>query len=226
MDRIPEKELMDGEDQARAYAEADFEEPHSSFISHFKKAFAGIEVSGNVIDLGCGAADISIRFARQNPGSVVFGVDGSEAMLRMAALALSKTPELLGRIQLVQALLPDPRLRRNSYRAVISNSLLHHLDDPLILWRAVAELGEAGAPVFVMDLRRPESREAAEWLTETYMGDGPDILREDFFNSLLAAYQLDEVREQLDAAGLGDFNLEETSDRHLAAWGMAPGGEV
>ncbi len=32
MDRIPEPELMDEVEQARAYAAADFSEPHQAFV--------------------------------------------------------------------------------------------------------------------------------------------------------------------------------------------------
>ena len=37
MKRIPEPELMLKPDQVSAYAEADFEEPHSNFINLFKE---------------------------------------------------------------------------------------------------------------------------------------------------------------------------------------------
>ena len=36
MQRVPEPELMSDEDQAMAYANADFEEPHNHFISLLK----------------------------------------------------------------------------------------------------------------------------------------------------------------------------------------------
>ena len=65
MQRIPEPELMSDEDQAIAYANADFEEPHNHFISLLKDAVVDfLPKSGAAIDLGCGAADISIRFAK------------------------------------------------------------------------------------------------------------------------------------------------------------------
>lgn len=223
MQRIPEKELMDGEEQARAYAAADFEIPHNSFISLFHEAFPGLEVAGAVVDLGCGPGDISIRFARQFPGCVVYGVDGSEAMLRQGAALVEKAPELLGRVRLIHGCLPGAVLPGSKYRAVISNSLLHHLHDPQTLWGSVRSLAETGAPVFIMDLMRPGDQDEATRLANVYMSGEPAILRDDFFKSLRAAYEPDEVRRQLDAAGLGDFTLREVSDRHLAVWGTAPG---
>ena len=40
MERQPEPELMLGEEQARAYAEADFEEAHSRFAELLKETFS------------------------------------------------------------------------------------------------------------------------------------------------------------------------------------------
>ena len=52
MKRIPEPELMLEEEQARAYAQADFEEPHNRFIELFGQLFP--EASPEyVLDLGC-----------------------------------------------------------------------------------------------------------------------------------------------------------------------------
>jgi len=50
---------------------------------------------------------------------------------------------------------------------------------------------------------------------DTYSGDEPEILRTDFFNSLLAAFTPAEVEAQLAEAGLADLRVEATSDRHL-----------
>lgn len=224
MQRIPEKELMDGEDQARAYAEADFDVPHDYFISLFQEAFPGFALSGAVADLGCGPGDISMRFARRYPDCTVHGVDGSQTMLSLGAGLVESAPELEGRVRLVHGYLPGLEMPLGMYGAVISNSLLHHLNDPLTLWRAITDLAQEGAPVFVMDLMRPGGRDEAARLVDLYMYDEPRILKEDFFNSLLAAYEPCEVRRQLESAGLGDFTLREVSDRHLAVWGIASGG--
>ena len=63
MERIPEPELMDDPAQAYAYANADFSEPHQAFVERFTQCFPG-HAPRRVLDLGCGAADITIRFAR------------------------------------------------------------------------------------------------------------------------------------------------------------------
>jgi len=102
---------------------------------------------------------------------------------------------------------------------VVSNSLLHHLHDPAGLWRMIRARGAAGAAVVVMDLMRPASESAARALVEAYAADEPEVLRRDFYNSLLAAFEPGEVRQQLAAAGLGHFSVTEASDRHLVVRG-------
>src|SRR5262245_31545648 len=80
MQRTPEPELMDEQEQAAAYANADWSESHGKIPGYFRQRFPQF-VRGHVIDLGCGPADVTIRFAKAFPETVVIGVDGSDAML-------------------------------------------------------------------------------------------------------------------------------------------------
>ena len=49
--------------------------------------------------------------------------------------------------------------------------------------------------------------------------DAPPVLRNDFLNSLCAAYRPDEVARQLASAGLERLQVEVVSDRHLIVFG-------
>ena len=221
MDRIPEPELMDDPAHALAYAKADFEEPHARFIELFRETFPKETIAGKVLDLGCGAGDISIRFARAFPQCVVYGVDGAEAMLARGRLRLIQ--EGLGeRVRLIRGYIPGAPLPPAAYDALISNSLLHHMREPMGLWGAVKRSAKPGVPVFVMDLLRPSNREQAQALVDKYAANEPSILRHDFFDSLLAAYLPAEVEAQLAMVGLNSLKVEEVSDRHLLAYGRLP----
>jgi hypothetical protein len=105
----------------------------------------------------------------------------------------------------------------------VSNSLLHHLHDPQVLWNAVRETGAPGAVVVVMDLFRPPSPGAAQEIVDAYAGGEPEVLRRDFYNSLCAAFEPGEVRAQLDACGLGGLDVRTVSDRHLLVAGRLQG---
>lgn len=219
MDRVPEPELMDDEAQARAYAEADFEEPNARFAAMCADFVGALGDGTAVLDLGCGPGDITLRIAAANPGIEVHGLDGAAAMLAFGEAALAADPGLRRRVRFIQGLVPDAPLPRARYDAVVSNSLLHHLHEPAGLWRMIRTRGAAGAPVLVMDLMRPASEAAAQALVEQYAAGEPEVLRRDFYNSLLAAFEPAEVRGQLAAAGLAGLLVEEASDRHLVVRG-------
>lgn len=217
MKRIPEPELMDEAAQARAYAEADFSAPHQRFIELFREQFPGLEPQGGVLDLGCGPGDITRRFARTFPSCSVHGLDGAAAMLRHAE-ALQQGSGLETRIRYIHGYLPGAALPLERYATIISNSLLHHLADPMVLWHSIIRHGAPGAAVFVMDLRRPDSRAAAGAMVGLYAAGEPEVLRHDFFHSLLAAYTPEEVAAQLAAAGLR-LAVTVVSDRHFTVSG-------
>src|SRR5512134_3486257 len=111
---------MDEPEQARAYAHADFAEPHQAFVERFQQCFPGHRPR-QVLDLGCGAADVTIRFARAWPESRLTGVDGAAAMLVFAREAIVQAG-LSDRIQLQQARLPETALPPRAFDSVISNS--------------------------------------------------------------------------------------------------------
>lgn len=218
--RIPEPELMDDAEQASAYAAADFEEPNQRFIDTWFELFGA--PTGAMLDIGCGPGDIVLRFARRFPGVLIDGLDGAESMLLHGRQALERAPELAPRVRFLHAMLPAEALSEQGYDAVISNSLLHHLHEPQLLWECVRRVGRPGAPVLVMDLFRPESSRAAAGIVDTYAADEPEVLRRDFYNSLLAAFTVDEVRDQLQSAGLGMLRVSQVSDRHLIVNGRLP----
>lgn len=218
MKREPEPELMEGQEQARAYAQADFEEPHSRFLSLLQDTFPVREVGPWVVDLGCGAGDISLRVARAYPDCKVHGVDASQAMLDYGRQAIREAG-LENRVELHSGYLPGVTLPRTSYNTIVSNSLLHHLPNPLILWREVRRWSRPGSSVFVMDLFRPDDRRRARELVRTYCGDEPEILQRDFYHSLLAAYRPEEVSDQLRETDLEHLEVRVVSDRHLLVCG-------
>jgi SAM-dependent methyltransferase len=218
MERTPEPELMDTAEQAEAYAIADFTEPNRRFVELFRARFPDF-VRGAIVDLGCGPADIPIRLARALPSVRVTAVDGAQAMLEHAATA-TRAARLDDRIELVRGVLPGAVPGDRTFDAAISNSLLHHLHDPSALWNEIKKLAKPSAPIFVIDLMRPASIDDAHALVEKYSANERPILKQDFYNSLRAAFTIDEVRAQLDRAGLSELSVEAISDRHLSISGL------
>jgi ubiquinone/menaquinone biosynthesis C-methylase UbiE len=224
MRRIPEPELMDSDEQARAYAAADFSEAHQSYVTLFREIFPDRPARATVLDLGCGAADVVMRFAEANPRFKFHAVDGSTAMLRYARMALRGRPGLVRRIKLVQAFIPEARLPLKTYDAILSSNFLHHLHEPAALWQTIRRYAKQGTLVFVTDLFRPSSRAAAKRIVETYAAAEPAVLRRDFLNSLLASFTVEEVREQLIQARLSHLRNVVISDRHMMIFGRMRSG--
>jgi len=218
MKRIPEPDLMNDAAQALAYANADFSGPNALFINLFQQTFSHTNISGQVLDLGCGPADITIRFANNYPRCLITGVDGSKNMLKHGRLAVKNTA-LIDRIDLICGYLPKAKLPQPHYNVIISNSLLHHLTDPMILWDVLEKNTDSSTSIFIMDLIRPESIKEAQRLVDQYAPNEPEILREDFFNSFCASYRMEEVVEQLRLANLSELKVKPVSDRHFIVYG-------
>ena len=207
---------MADERQSLAYAKADFSTANQFFVDSLIREFPGH--LRRAIDIGCGPGDVVIRLARAVPDLQITAIDGSAPMIALARDAV-KAAGLDDRVTLVQGYLPGVALENTAFDAVHSKDLLHHLPDPAVLWREIKRLSRRGGAAYVMDLVRPESPEAARHIVDTVAAREDPILRDDFYNSLLAAFTIDEVQGQLIA---NDLALEVTrvSDRHMLIRGL------
>jgi ubiquinone/menaquinone biosynthesis C-methylase UbiE len=219
MDRTVEPELMSERDQAEAYANADFEEPHAGVIELFDSVFPGVAIEGHILDLGCGPGDVTFRFARRFPGVSIIGIDGSAAMIDLANRRKDEERETGRALTFLKGFLPGVDIPHEMYDVIISTSFLHHLHDPSVLWETVGSYAIPGTKIFVYDLVRPPDKETAGHLVEYYSGSEPEILKKDFYNSLLAAFEPKEINQQLVCSRLNELSVEIVSDRHLIVYG-------
>ena len=216
MDRILEPEIMDGQAEADAYARADFADSNQWYADHFTAEYPAH--LREVVDLGCGPADVPLRIARLAQHVRITAVDGSDAMLGFAREAVNAA-KLSDRITLHLGRLPGLALPEHHFDAVLSKDMLHHLPDPQSLWSEVQRLARPGAAVYVMDLVRPDSPRAARDIVERVAAHEHPVLKEDFYNSLCAAFTLSEVRGQLASAGL-PLTVEQATERHMSIKGV------
>ena len=158
MKRRPEPELMDSEAQTRAYAEADFNESNSLFTEKFREYFQCLRRPGRFAGrpgLRTGRYfhpdGLSVSEAGLSPA-----LDAGVNMLRLAEERLADE-QLRGRVSFRHSYLPDPSLPAASFDALISNSLLHHLPQPQVLWQSIIQLARPGAAIQIMDLLRPDN---------------------------------------------------------------------
>ena len=216
MERVREPEIMDDDEAAAAYAGADFSSSNQYFVDRLTAEFPSH--LGCVLDIGCGPADVPIRIARCLPSSRITAVDASAAMVKLARQGVVDAG-LQGRITVVQGRLPGLTLPEKHYDAIISKDMLHHMPDAAVFWRELRRLAKGSTAVCVMDLYRPQSVEQARTIVESVSGDEPEILKKDFYNSLLAAFTLEEIAGQLREAGI-ELAIEKVSERHFLAAGI------
>jgi trans-aconitate 2-methyltransferase len=220
MQRTPEPELMDGLEQARAYAAADFSAGDQALVDHLGVLFPS-GLGSRLLDLGCGPGNISFRLAAQYPEAEVIGVDGAAAMLALAEQRLQAqiSPSLRKRLRFQLCCLPSTELPQ-ACTAVVSNSLLHHLHDPQVLWGCLPHCAAPGSLFYLKDLRRPVSPEEAIALQQRHLADAPPVLQYDYLASLHAAFTVAEVQAQLELVGLADqLQVAVLDDRYLEVWG-------
>jgi cyclopropane fatty-acyl-phospholipid synthase-like methyltransferase len=217
MKRTLEPELMDDPEQALAYAGADFRQENQGFVDRFREYFPEF-LEGHILDLGCGPGDIPLRFARTLPACRITGIDASEPMIGLAGMAVSQAglaDRITFRCERFQGVaLIEPA------DAAVSNSLLHHVPNPLQFWYRLRQLVKSGSPVLVMDLLRPDSTDEAQAIVDRHAAEEPQILRRDFYRSLLASFTEDEVAGQLAEMNLSRLMIDVPDDRHWVVSGI------
>lgn len=224
MKRKSEPELMDLPAEAAAYAQADFASVNQAFVDRVLDLAGGLK-NARALDLGTGPADIPIRLLQtlqqKNPGAAwqVTAVDASAPMLDIARRAIEEAG-LSGKVELVMADAKRTALPDGRFEVVFSNSILHHIDDTAALWAEVRRLVRPSGLVFFRDLCRPATEELARGLVERYASQETPLLKDEFFRSLLAAYTVGEIRQQVKIASLDGLHVEPITDRHLDIWGI------
>lgn len=217
MERVPETELMDDVEQAKAYSNADFEAQHSRLVEILGETFAGLRLSGDILDIGCGPGDVTFRVAMRYPDARITAVDGSAPMIRLAEQRALDHPAVAANVSFLRRMLPGDPIPSKPYELIMSSSFLHHLHSPQVLWETIAAYAVPGTRIFVADLCRPESEQEAKAIVEDEAAGEPEVLRRDYYNSLLAAFTPEEVREQLIRVGLGSLSVH--VDRYVLVTG-------
>ena len=100
------------------------------------------------------------------------------------------------------------------FDCVMSNSIIHHIPEPLAVLAESIRVTRPGGLLFFRDLLRPESGEEVAHLVSTYAGDENEHQRQMFDDSLRAALSLSEVRAMVSSLGFEAETVQATSDRH------------
>ena len=222
MQRRPEPELMNGDVQVEAYAAADFSSGDQSTVEGIQQLLAvtsPLPSDPLVVDLGCGPGNITFRLTELFPQARVIGIDGAEAMLAVARQRAEQLKiEVSFLCQNLQEVLEGPLLGQADL--IVSNSLLHHLHQPDLLWRVTEALAAPGCRTFHRDLRRPQSAAEIQKLLRQHLPSAPEVLQHDFAASLAAAFEPQEVTSELHRLGFNQWTVSAEGDRYLVVSGL------
>lgn len=208
--RIPEPEVMDGPEEAVAYDAMNHSEVNQLFTDD---ALAAGEPLGPVLDLGAGNGLIAILLAKRLPGRIVIAADASAPMLELARKHLVREG-LTERVRLDWVRAQALWYHDGVYPLVVSNSLVHHLADPLPALKEAWRVTQPGGRLFFRDLARPADEPALSGLVSRYAGDAPERARQLFADSLRAAFTVEEVRDMVGTLGCAPETVAMSSDRH------------
>jgi ubiquinone/menaquinone biosynthesis C-methylase UbiE len=213
MQRVLEPEVMDSLAEAIEYDSMDFAEVNAAFAQ--SAAVLG-PVFGNVLDAGTGTARIPIAICQMRPAWQLTCIDLSANMLKVGAQNVEKAGV---RSQISLELIDAKAMpyADSYFDMVISNSIIHHLPDPLPFLQEVKRVLKPQGAIFLRDLLRPETSEIRDNLVNLYAGDCNAHQKQLFSDSLQAAFTLDEVEEMIQNAGLDGLRIYESSDRHWTA---------
>jgi ubiquinone/menaquinone biosynthesis C-methylase UbiE len=154
--------------------------------------------------------------AQRRPTIRIWAVDLSEHMLKVGRKNVEEARVGQNvKLKKVDAkTLPYPE---NYFDMLISNSIIHHLPNPLPFLNEVKRVTKASGGIFIRDLFRPPDMNTLEDLTQKYAGDATEYQKKLYRDSLHASFTLDEVCGLIEKAGLKGVAVVQSSDRHWSA---------
>jgi ubiquinone/menaquinone biosynthesis C-methylase UbiE len=205
--RVPEPEIMDSADEVEAYASATAQKYLDALDDTlveqvFQLPQNGKAASGRLLDIGCGPGSIALKIARRSGSLLVTGVDRSDEMVAVAQRAAA-TQGLASRASFLVADGNHLSFPDATFDFVLSNSVLHHLQDPVAVFNEMARLSKPGGVILVRDLRRPSRLFFplhVRWHGRYYSG----LMKQLYVQSVRAAYTPEELAELLRRSRLGD----------------------
>src|SRR5262249_34175448 len=165
--RVLEPEVMDSPEEARDYDAMDHSAVNRVFVADFLAAWTGADP---ILDVGTGTAQIPVELCRHSPGVSVVAVDLAGEMLRVAQAHVERGG-LAGRIRLECQDAKALAYPAASFAAVLSNSIVHHLPDPVLALAEMVRVVRPGGLLFVRDLLRPDDDATLRHLVGTYFKD-------------------------------------------------------
>ena len=215
--RILEPEVMDTVAEAIDYNSMDHSHVNRVFVDDLLAALASVpRPSGEtwqIFDAGTGTALIPLELMSRGVKAVVTAGDLAGQMLIVARDNV-RAAGLTDAIRLVLTDCKHLPEADSTYHVVMSNSIVHHIPEPLAVLSELWRVLQPGGLLFVRDLMRPVDLATLDHLVQTHAGDANDHQQQMFRDSLHAALTVPEVSGLLEQVGIPREAVRATSDRH------------
>jgi ubiquinone/menaquinone biosynthesis C-methylase UbiE len=226
--RILEPEVMDTPEEATSYNTMDHSAVNTLFVTDLLAFFAEASppqsrsrlmpdddeaATLDILDLGTGTALIVVELCNRLAECRVMAADAAASMLDLALYNIEVSGQR-HRIQLDQIDAKALHYMDGQFGVVMSNSLIHHIPEPLAALKEAVRVTMPGGLLFFRDLLRPENTEQLTQLVQTYAGNEEPFAQKMFAESLHAALTLEEIREMVSSLGFAPETVQQTSDRH------------
>jgi ubiquinone/menaquinone biosynthesis C-methylase UbiE len=139
--------------------------------------------------------------------------DAAVSMLEVARYNI-EVASLTQRIELVHVDAKQLPWEEPLFDVVMSNSIVHHIPEPIHVLSEAARVVHPGGLLFFRDLLRPDSESELKRLVETYTAGANEHQQRMFAESLHAALSLAEIRSLISSLGFPEESVRQTTDRH------------
>lgn len=205
---------MDEADEVEAYASAAAQAYLDSLDNLFVEQVLSVGLqSGWLLDIGTGPGAIPLKIAQRCPELKAVGIDRSPRMIRTARRAAAQQG-LTDRVSFMVGDAYRLGFPDACFDLVISNSLLHHLHDPLTPLDEMARVAKSQGVILLRDLSRP-SRLAFSWHVRWYGRHYSGLMKKLYIDSVRAAYAGDELAGLLRRSALPEARIFRQGRTHL-----------
>ncbi|MEM1061505.1 MAG: class I SAM-dependent methyltransferase, partial [Planctomycetota bacterium] len=185
LNRVPEPAVEDASAEAEVYDKMDHTAVNEAFCVDL---LAAVETAGlgpklhdgvdplRLLDVGTGTARIPIMLARRPIFLKPIVVEPDEAMLNRARLNMYASG-LQANIDLRAGAAGSLEFEDGAFDAVMSNSVLHHMDDVTAGLADMVRVLRPGGLLFVRDLARPASEEDVTELVTRHAAGEPEAAK-------------------------------------------------
>jgi ubiquinone/menaquinone biosynthesis C-methylase UbiE len=213
--RILEPEVMDTVAEAIDYDQMDHSAVNRLFVDDLLAALQpGVSSTQiRIFDAGTGTAQIPLELMSRGIRASITASDLAKQMLIVA----QQNVDAAGHSESIHLVVADCKQLAEAdgtYDVVMSNSIVHHIPQPLAVLAELWRILKPDGLLFIRDLMRPDDQATLDRLVRTYAGTSNTHQQQMFRDSLHAALTVDEVAALLQQLGIPNPSIQATSDRH------------